>query len=661
MLPAAPVLGAQVRKSLELAAARPAFALGLRAATATIAPLVIGDATGQPIFSWMALGGWLCAVVDPGGPHLLRAKTITIFAVTVSVATGLGTLVSGSPPLGIALLFAASIASSFARVGGDAAGSVGTLTLIQLCIALGSPAPVAAAVPRIAAVLAGCAVSAFLALVLWPVHLYRPARLALGSSYRELAVLARAISQMGGDREHAWSALVVRQPPRVRAELERTRVALGAVRRGRAAESARGQQLVVLFETADVLLGAIIMAGEAFSAERDADAGWLGHVADLLDGVAAAVEDRADPPGLDSTAVDEASTAGELQRVRARVLSTAQVSVRVAAALREGAPYADDATALDVQVPRTTVRAALAPDSALLRHAVRMAVTVCVGAAIAAKLGLVRASWITVAVVIVLQPDSGSTVRRAVQRVVGTIVGAAAAALLVPLLRSPTLIGLTLFPLSALALAVRPLNYGLFTMLVTPVFLLMAEVLSHDWHLAGARVVNTIIGGGLALAAQLLWPSRERDQLPQRLAALFHGLREYLDRILRDASSEPSARRSFGLAALNADASFQRHLGEVIEPAERISAYTTLLTYARRLRNAMAMAVHSNEARELRAVQPSIEGGLEDLAMAARERRAPAPLPLLRQSGPAMARIARQLGVLHSALDRLASPAAGKE
>ena len=74
MPPAAPVLGAHVRKSLEIAAVRPAFALGLRAATATIVPLVIGDATGQPIFGWMALGGWLCAIADPGGPHVLRAR-----------------------------------------------------------------------------------------------------------------------------------------------------------------------------------------------------------------------------------------------------------------------------------------------------------------------------------------------------------------------------------------------------------------------------------------------------------------------------------------------------------------------------------------------------------------------------------------------------------
>jgi len=270
-------------------------------------------------------------------------------------------------------------------------------------------------------------------------------------------------------------------------------------------------------------------------------------------------------------------------------------------------------------------------------------------------MGVTKASWVTVAAVIVLQPDSGSTVRRAVQRVLGTVVGAGLAGLLGPALHSPTLIGVVLFPLSALALALRPLNYGLFTLLVTPVFLLMAEVLSGDWHLAGLRVESTLIGGGLAFAAQLLWPSRERDQLPQRLAALFHRLREYLDAVLADPRSEPAARRAFGLAAANADASFQRHLGEVSEPAEQVSAYMTLLTYARRLRNSIAMALHSPDGADLRALRPSLDSALEDLGAAARDRRPPGPPPKIDDKTPAGIRLSRQLGVLHSAVDRLAA------
>src|SRR6266568_4911180 len=231
MPPAAPVLGAHVRKSLEIAAVRPAFALGLRAATATIAPLVVGDASGQPIFGWMALGGWLCAIADPGGPHLLRARTMAAFAAAAALVTGLGTVASTSSALSIALLFAGAIAASLARVGGEAAGTVGTTALILLCIALGSPAPPDQALPRVAMALGGCALSTVLALLLWPVHAYRPARLANASCYRELAALAAKIAEPSTDRERAWSALVLQQPSRVRAELERARVAArGALR-----------------------------------------------------------------------------------------------------------------------------------------------------------------------------------------------------------------------------------------------------------------------------------------------------------------------------------------------------------------------------------------------------------------------------------------------
>ena len=655
MPPAAPVLGAHVRKSLEIAAARPAFTLGLRAATATILPLVIGDASGQPIFGWMALGGWLCAIADPGGPHLLRARAMAAFAGAAVLVTGLGTLASTKPAFSIVLLFAGAIAASLSRVGGEAAGAVGTTALILLCIALGSPAPPEQVIPRVTMVLAGCAVSTVLALVLWPVHAYRPARLAIASCYRELAGLAAQIAEAAEDRERAWSALVVRQPPRVRAELERARVALGAVRRARNAESARGQQLVVLFETADVLLRDLIMVGEALAAAQTVDASWLRAVAAALQGIAETIEDKAPPPGI-SLPASFPPAPTEVEHARSRLITTLQLAIRVATALRTGAELENDVLAPDTEEPRTTVRAALAPDSALLRHAARMAVTVSIGAAIAAWMGIARASWVTVAVVIVLQPDSGSTVRRAVQRVLGTVVGAGIAALLVPFLRSPTLIGIVLFPLSALALALRPLNYGLFTLLVTPVFLLMAEVLSGDWHLAGARIESTLIGGGLAFAAQLLWPSRERDQLPQRLAALFHRLREYLDAVLADPRSEPAARRSFGLAAANADASFQRHLGEVAEPAERISDYMALLTYARRLRNSIAMALHSPEGADLRTLRPALDSALEDLGAAARDRRPPGPCPPIDDTTPAGVRLSRQLGVLRSAVERLATP-----
>ena len=649
MPPAAPVLGSHVRKSLEIAAARPAFALGLRAAAATIVPLVAGEASGRPEFAWMALGGWLTAIVDPGGPHLIRAATMGAFAASGAAAVVAGTVASGTAWGAIPLLLAGAVVCSLARVWGDAAGAVGTAVLILLCITLGTPG--AQLLLRTELFLAGCLVSMVLALFLWPVHAYRPAREAVAAAYRELAALAQLIADLPDDRERSWSETVLQHPPRVRAALERARAALGAVRRGRLAESNRGDQLVVLFELADVLLGGLIALGEALASAPAEDAGWLGPVARAFVGIAETVEDRAAPPAMEGASSGPPHS--EIEALREKLYLHLEFALQAAAALREGA--APPGAVPEVTVQSATLRDVLALDSVLLRHALRVAATVAVAAGVAAVLGVVRAAWVTVAVVIVLQPDSGSTLRRAVQRVAGTVVGVLAAAVVVPFVNTPLRVGAVLFPLSALGMALRPLNYGLFTALITPVFLLMAETTSNDWHLARPRLVNTLIGAGLALVAQVLWPSHEDERLPERLALLFQRLREYLDLVLADPSSEPRARRAFGLAAANADASFQRHLGESAEPAERIEAFMAVLTYARRLRNSIALAAAQPGAPDLRARRPALEAALEELRDAARARRIPGPLPAIDGTSPAAMRLARQLEIIRSALERLAS------
>ena len=51
-------------------------------------------------------------------------------------------------------------------------------------------------------------------------------------------------------------------------------------------------------------------------------------------------------------------------------------------------------------------------------------------------------------------------------------------------------------------------DYGLYAVFMTPTFILLAELGARDWHLAGLRIVNTLIGCALGFAAaRLLWPS----------------------------------------------------------------------------------------------------------------------------------------------------------
>src|SRR5207245_2577723 len=140
------------------------------------------------------------------------------------------------------VLFVVGACASLVRGLGDAAATVGAIVLITLCIAIGSPAQ-HAALERGALIGAGSLLALVLALGLWPVHPYRPARQAVSDVYRGLAELVERLSRLpagaAAPREAAAADLARSGPPRVRAALEAARAALAAVRRGRAADTHR--------------------------------------------------------------------------------------------------------------------------------------------------------------------------------------------------------------------------------------------------------------------------------------------------------------------------------------------------------------------------------------------------------------------------------------
>jgi uncharacterized membrane protein YccC len=264
-----------------------------------------------------------------------------------------------------------------------------------------------------------------------------------------------------------------------------------------------------------------------------------------------------------------------------------------------------------------------------------------------------RAHWVTVTVVIILQPSAGATFGRAVSRILGTLVGATAAALLAPLVHGPLSVTLILFPLSMLAIALRPLNYGLYAFLVTPVFVLIAET-GHG--AVTDRIIDTLVGGLFALVgAFALWRVREREQLPQHLSRLFAALRAYADAALRDAD-EPSivaARRHTGLAAANADASLQRLLSES-HSVEEAEAAMEAVALARRISGSIT-AIRATGAVDPGRVE-LVERSLRELADAVAQRKSPASQPVPSDGPTALwSRLDRQLSQARAAVSRLVS------
>src|SRR5690606_36431757 len=83
--------------------------------------------------------------------------------------------------------------------------------------------------------------------------------------------------------------------------------------------------------------------------------------------------------------------------------------------------------------------------------------------------------------------------------------------------------------LAAAAVATLPVNYTLFTFFVTPTFVALTELQTGATGLATTRVVNTLLGGALAIAGtRLLWSIPERRRFPAHAAAAVRTARDFL-------------------------------------------------------------------------------------------------------------------------------------
>jgi uncharacterized membrane protein YccC len=147
----------------------------------------------------------------------------------------------------------------------------------------------------------------------------------------------------------------------------------------------------------------------------------------------------------------------------------------------------------------------------------------CAGiAAVASEvLPLQRSYWVVLTVAIVVKPDNGAVFARALQRGIGTIAGAVlGAVILAAVPYGPWL----LFPMAVLAAGQpygRLRNFGLGATFMTPVILLLMDLLAPaGWRLPEERLVDTVLGCAIVLLAGYApWPSSWHSQLPRQFAA----------------------------------------------------------------------------------------------------------------------------------------------
>jgi uncharacterized membrane protein YccC len=651
---------------------------GMRAAVAIVAIVVLNDWLGWPPLT-AALAAYLTCFCDPGGPVARRLPPLLAFVLLGALTWMLFGLLRQAGIAVVPLAGVAIFCNSFARVWGLPAAVVGNILTIVVVLALDAPLNLPAAAGVGGMFIAGGLWAVLLTMVIWRLHPYQPVQHAVAELWRLLAAMTAdmyALARRDETSTADWEAHARANRRAVRDAIELARGMIMDTVRARDPASPRASQALIQLETADQLFGALIALSELLEyappggARQLAGRRLLRVLRPMLVVLYHAMQigriERL--PRLDrviSNSLDDAGADPALHGLAATIADRLHIAVKLATTDGQLPDQTGSGGAVLALRERILgpIRANLTWESAILRHAVRAAV---VGALVLAATVIYPAPlqhWLTITVVLTMQPFFMATWQRALERIAGTLLGAAVGAGLVLFAHSPLALAALMFPLCMIGFSMRQVSYGAFIACLTPalvVFVEVAEPGTSQWTIAGMRALYSIGGGLIAvLASLLLWPSWEPDRLWRELHAAIAAHGRYagatLSAILGEADEAQveRTRHAAGMASNNLEASLSRALQEPRRKGrDRLEAALVADATLRRIAGRLTVLQHDpTERAHLDA--PTWRRWRGWLTGALSERRdAAATRPDLPRSD-ALARIARQVELLDGTLRRV--------
>jgi uncharacterized membrane protein YccC len=516
------------------------WALMVRAALAICVPLAAGLASNELALGLLpAIGGLIAVTVDVGGPYRARVRRVgsaTVFGGAVGLTVG--TLIHGRGWIAVAALV---VVAGVSVVISDI-GSIGSVTGLQLLVysALGF-GPLGGLRPWWTGpveFLIGVAWSMILIIPGWLLYPRAAEQHAVADVYRAQAARLRAV---GTDQYQARRRAVTAAVSAAYDQLLTSRSRM-------AGADSRLRRLGALLNQTHPI-------SEAATALSVAGTAVPPQIANTLDDLADAIEQGKPPPAIPPCWDAEPA---------AQVLCDA---LKGAARLLTGKNLPDEARP-PARGRRERLGGLLDKIRAgrLVRlFALRLMASVAVAAIVSEVLPLQRSYWVVLTVAIVLKPDFGSVFARALQRGIGTIVGAVLGAAILAIVPYGTWL---LIPMAVLAMLLpygRSRNYGLLSTFLTPLVVVLIDLLDRGgWHLAEARLVDTLVGCAIALLVGYApWPSSWHAHVPSQLAEAISHVSGYTERALIQTSADRSRlRRQTYRELSDLQAEFQRTMSE---------------------------------------------------------------------------------------------------
>ncbi|MFI6722894.1 FUSC family protein [Streptomyces sp. R-74717] len=551
------------------------WAAVVRASVALAAPLAVGFALDRPAYGALVSMGALSGVIgDTADAYRMRILNIAVPQLFGALGIMLGTLVFGTGWAAVAALTLVALVSGMMSTIGAVASVSGLLLLINAVVGAGLPMPNPWWVAPLLLTVGGLFVLT-MSLLAWPLRRKLPERVAVAGTYLAVADMLAA----AGTDAYEEQRQAVTQSLNTSYDLILAR---------RARYHGRSNAGVRLLAQLNVVIP-LVEAAPAVHVRRRP----------LPDEIPAAVRELA-------AAVEESRTGGAepgLPAPDSPATRAVDSALRHAAAVVHKAdpdPYnVDDRlgrpAALGVRIRRTTRDVLLSGPS--WRYGLRLALCIGLAQALTSLIPVERSYWVALTVTFVLKPDFGSVFSRAVLRSVGTAAGLVIAA---PVLAEVP-IGWWDVPvmvvLAALIPALTAKGYAFQTAAVTPVILLLSDLLNHQGiQLVWPRFLDSLIGCAIVLVAgYLLWPESWNVRVGHRLADAVTDIAGYVAYAFEPGGSGDRAERVRARRRIYRDLSvirseFQRALTEPPPVGTRAAAWWPLVVAVERIVDATTAA-----------------------------------------------------------------------
>jgi uncharacterized membrane protein YccC len=427
----------------------------------------------------------------------------------------------------------------------------------------------------------GGVVVLFLTLLGWPLRGGIPERSAVAGTYRAVAdVLEAAGSDAYEDKRHTVTASLNQSYDLVLAR--------------RARFHGRAPALVRLLSQLNVVIPLVEAAPAAHLAARRFHRRLPPEIPAAVRELADAIEEGPRPGDTPALNLPEA--------VRPSEKAVDQALRHAATVVHETEPNpfnVDDRlgrpAALRVRIRRTT-RSVLISEASW-RYGLRLALCIGLAQSLVSLVDVPRSYWVALTVTFVLKPDFGSVFSRAVLRAAGTAGGLVTAALVFAEVPRGWWYVPIMLVLGGLIPAFSAKGYAFQTAAITPVILLLSDLLNHQgFDLVLPRLWDSLVGCAIALVAgYLLWPESWHSRIGDRLADAVADSAAYVNRAFRTPEQADQAARIRARRRLYRDLSavrseFQRALTEPPPTGNVASAWWPLVVAVERIVDATTAA-----------------------------------------------------------------------